>query len=395
MQYETIVPIGSVIDAVDMHGVRPEPFVPFAVRGPQFVETRDGTIIFIFEAKYHSQADEEPACKVLLRSHDGGRTWGEARMLKYDDIVIGGIPIYDEINDTLIYFARTREWKNGCEEDRLLNEQDQVDGKVLERFWVAKSPDNGLTWSDYREVFIDAPEEWRVKHCPTPGIGLQLKHQKDSARNGRLVIPANHIGSNEGGRNDFGAHVLVSDDFGESWRIGAVQAYVGGNECTMTELSDGTLILNCRTQASIPANKRLQSFSFDGCDSLVDHGPVETLFDPCCHGGFDSAVVGGREYVFFTAPSGELDPPFSCLGIMGRWGRREMMTLHVSCDGGRSYQPIAVLSPKDEMAAYSALYATKAGRLLCAWESGPEIGLYRDIKYMSFDLKELVKRIEE
>lgn len=35
------------------------------------------------------------------------------------------------------------------------------------------------------------------------------------------------------------------------------------------------------------------------------------------------------------------------------------------------------------------------GKLLCAWESGPEIGLYRDIKYRTFEIAELVKLCKE
>jgi len=33
---------------------------------------------------------------------------------------------------------------------------------------------------------------------------------------------------------------------------------------------------------------------------------------------------------------------------------------------------------------------TSTGTLLCAWESGPEDNLYRDIKYTRLDVAELV-----
>ena len=393
MTYETITPMGGVINAVDMHGQTTEPFVPFSVRCPQFIELKDGTLVYIVEAKYNSQADEEPACKLLMRSHDGGKTWGESRLLKYKGYPdsVGGVPIYDEVNDTLIYFGRTREWIPGMEQEgRLLNEYDQILGRVLERFWIAKSTDGGLTWSDFKETFIDAPEEWRVKNCPTPGIGIQLKNQKDPSKNGRLIVPSNHIGSNENGRNDFGAHVLVSDDFGDSWHISAIQDYVGGTECMLAELSDGTLILNARSQASIPANHYLQSVSLDGGDTFISNTAVESLYDPCCHSGFDSAVVDGKDYLFLTAPTGELGDPWPCLDVMGRWGKREMMTLYMSADRGQTYKAIRQLSPKDEFAAYSALLTTSTGTLLCAWESGPEDNLYRDIKFTRLDIAELV-----
>jgi hypothetical protein len=65
--------------------------------------------------------------------------------------------------------------------------------------------------------------------------------------------------------------------------------------------------------------------------------------------------------------------------------------LYASSDGGKTYKAIKQVSDKGVFAAYSALCVTKGGKLLCAWESGPEIGLYRDIKYTTFDLSELVK----
>ena len=387
MTYRTLTMMGTEINAMDMHGNPTEPFVPFSVRVPQFTELKDGTLLYCFQAKYNSQLDEEPCCQVMMRSCDGGNTWGEARLLTYKGAPLNmwGVPVYDEVNDALVYLGRTRHWKPGFEEDRLLTEEDQVKGRVDERFWVAKSADGGLSWSDYKEVVLDAPKDWRVQHCLTPGSGIQLKHQLDKSKNGRLVVPANHIGANEGGKNEFGAHVLISDDFGETWRTGAVQDYTGGNECLITELSDGTLILNCRGQGCIPANVRLQSISKDGGDTFAENGPVESLYDPCCHGGFTSGEAGGKEYVYCSLPTGELENPWSCLGVVGRWGKREKMMLYRSSDGGRTYNPVKQLSPQGEFAAYSALQVTRDGKLLCAWESGPENGLYRDIKYMMLD----------
>lgn len=230
-----------------------------------------------------------------------------------------------------------------------------------------------------------------VKNCPTPGVGIQLKNQKDPAKNGRLLLPANHIGSNENGRNDFGAHVLISDNFGDTWRIGAVQDYVGGNESMLTELSDGTIILNARSQASIPANHYLQSVSIDGGESFVSNTAVDDLYDPCCHAGFTGAVIDGKDYIFLLAPTGDLGNPWPILNVMGRWGKREAITLYMSADKGRTYKVLRQLSPKGEFAAYSALYTTSTGTMLCAWESGPADNMYRDIKFTRLDIAELVK----
>lgn len=394
MTYNTITPIGLTIEALDMLGKAVPPFVPFSVRCPQFIELKDGTLLYFFDAKYYEQSDEAESCKVMLRSHDGGQTWGEARVLEYDSLpfFLGGLPLYDAVRDTLIYFARSRHFKPEFAEDRLVTEQDQVLGRVDERFWVAKSRDGGLSWTEFCEVFLDAPADWRVQHCPSPGCGIQLLHQKDPAKNGRLVVPANHIIRPDDGPTSFGYHLLVSDDGGDSWRMGAVQNVGNGNECLAVERADGSLLVNARTLGGDPANLRLQSVSTDGGDSFSVGWPVETLYDPCCHAGFACAAVDGQEYLFFTAPSGELDPPWEFLNVVSRWGKREAMVLHMSADGGQTYRPLLQLSERGEFAAYSALCATADGKLHCAWESGPQIGLYRDIRYQVFDLKALVRQ---
>ncbi len=392
--YSTITPIGTTIEALDMKGKAIPSFVPFSVRCPQFIEWKNGVLLYFFEAKFYEQSDEAESCKVMLRSCDGGKTWGDARVLAYDGFpfYLGGLPIYDAMRDTLLYFARSRHFKAAYAEDRPVTEQDQVLGRVIERFWVSKSRDGGLSWSDFQEIFLDEPADWRVQHCPSPGMGIQLQHQQDPARNGRLVVPANHIIVHEDGRSSFGYHLLLSDDGGDSWRMGAVQNIGNGNECSAVEFSDGRLLVNARTHGGDPANLRLQSVSTDGGDRFVCGGPVETLFDPCCHAGFARAELDGQEYLFFSAPSGELDPPWEFLGIVSRWGKREAMMLHMSADGGQTYRPVQRLSEPGEFAAYSSLIATADGKLHCAWESGPQIGQYRDIRYQVLDLRTLVKQ---
>ena len=114
---------------------------------------------------------------------------------------------------------------------------------------------------------------------------------------------------------------------------------------------------------------------------------------PLCHAGFALAEVAGKEYIFFTSPTGGLGGPtdFFRTGMLQRWGVREALMLYASSDGGKTYKAIKQVSDKGIFAAYSALCTTKEGKLLCAWESGPEIGLYRDIKYRVFEIEELIK----
>ena len=332
-----------------------------------------------------------------MRSHDGGKTWGEMRLLKYENTpyeINGGTPIYDELHDTLILLARSRHFKPCFIEERAVSENDQICGKTYERFWISKSTDGGLSWSDYKEITIDGiPEHWTVQSCTTPGIGIQLKKQKDQVKNGRLIVPANHASLNSG-KNEFCAHILISDDFGETWRVGAYENYVGANESVAVELNDGTIVYSCRNQGGIPGNLRIQGFSYDGGETLENSKPLDTLYDPVCHAGISTVTVNSKEYIFFTEPSGELGEPFVLFGVPMRSGKRESLMLYASCDGGKTYKAIKQISEKGIFAAYSALCVTHERRLLCAWESGPELELYRDIKYTSFEIDELVKLCE-
>lgn len=393
MNYEVITSCDTEIQAYNMLGEAAESFTPFCVRCPRLLELNDKTLVYFFDAKYDSQLDEAPSCQIIMRSPDGGQTWSEARTMTDPEIpyTIGGAPVYDEANDNLIFFGRTRHWRPGKEENRPLSEQDQLHGKGAERFWISESTDGGLHWSPYQEIFIENTlENWTIQHCPTPGTGIQLKHQKDHRKNGRLIVPCNHAQTVDNAPV-WGAHLMYSDDFGKTWQMGGVIDYVGANESAITELADGTLVYNCRNQGGVPANLRIQGFSTDGGETFFDQTTIDTLPDPICHAGFAGTVVGGKQYIFLAAPSGELNPESLCFGQPIRWGNRERLILYASADGGKTYKAILQLCEKGEFAAYSALLAASDGRLLCAWESGPSIGMYKDIACKVLDLKELAK----
>lgn len=376
----------------DMHGKVITDFCPFAMRGPKFIQLKNGELLCFFSVKYTTQKDEEPGCPVLMRSSDEGETWGEPLLLIYDDAPfdIRVAPIYDELHDELVLLAWTRTWKSGCEQDHLLSETDMIEGRSHQHYWVTRSRDGGRTWSDYESVNIEGiPEEWTIKNFLAPIIGIQLHHQKETERNGRLVVGANHAQKN-GEQNEFRAHLILSDDFGKTWRIGAVQQWLGSNESIVVELKDGTLIHNCRNQGGEPQNRRIQGLSLNGGETFDESFAVETLFDPVCHAGFAKLDIDEEEYLFFTAPCSEHIRDRIEFGTPLKWGRRECLTLYGSKDGGRTYKKLKLITGENEFSAYSALYPLQSGRLLCAWETGPEMGQYRQVKYTIYSPEELL-----
>ena len=73
--------------------------------------------------------------------------------------------------------------------------------------------------------------------------GIQLKHQPaSSGKNGRLLVCCDHQDHYDqvnGNTTWSYSHVLISDDHGESWRIGGNSSRTT-NECALAELANGT-----------------------------------------------------------------------------------------------------------------------------------------------------------
>ena len=105
--------------------------------------------------------------------------------------------------------------------------KDPYKGRVL----LTWSDDEGVTWAPPRDLTGELP-----RFISGPGVGVQL-------RTGRLVIPGYWAPEpNVPSRSC----VVYSDDHGQTWRRGA---QVSGNtdESQAVELSDGDLMLNCRS----------------------------------------------------------------------------------------------------------------------------------------------------
>lgn len=392
MEYQVLDQAGSQEEVLNNQGKALPPMEVYAVRCPVLVQTKRGTILSFSNLKFGSQKDEAPSVTGLRRSFDGGKNWGPLQVFPMD---MCGQPVYDELRDTVVLLCRTRHWKPGCQQERLLTEMDQVEGRVDERFWVCKSTDDGTTWSEPREVFIHGLQEhWTIKCCPTPGSGIQLKRQKEPRKNGRLVYPCGWACMREG-YNEFRDYLLYSDDGGDTWQVGGILDCVGANEGTLTERQDGVIVLNCRNQGGTPGNLRIQGFSYDGGESfrMEETGMVDTLYDPICHGSLANCTVDGHEYLFISLPAGPLGEPYNAWAqrVQIREGVRECLTIYVSADGGRTYHKAKQMDEPGCFASYSHLLAMQDGRLLVAWESGPKIWQCKWNVYHMEDPRQLVR----
>jgi sialidase-1 len=311
-------------------------------RIPALVSLPDGDLLAFCEARRDSVNDHGKIDLVLRRSTDNGKTWSGLTIIHGEEgrITIGN-PVPIVARDGTIHLVF-------CRNNRL---------GLLHTF----STDRGQTWSKPREIF-DAkgnpglPDTVKVPmyavltkmlgndvqtFATGPGRGLQL-------RSGRLVVPMWYGGMIKvpftGPRLPAEAltaaamqelhptrpelrynGVIYSDDNGKTWRVGA-PGPMGTNETTVTELADGTLVLNARF---ITGTQRVISESKDGGQTFTEHRIDSTLIDVACQGSSLTAALPNNagEALLFCNPAVK--------GI--GFNRRAKLTLRLSRDGGRTW----------------------------------------------------------
>jgi sialidase-1 len=137
------------------------------------------------------------------------------------------------------------------------------------------SDDQGVTWTEPLDI-TEVARPASSNFAGTPGVGIQLRHG-DAA--GRLVIPLR-----KGPPASMHIYMLYSDDGGETWVQGVEVDNGSGNgtgdEVSIAELDDGTLILNARGNGS--PSYRLISRSIDGGRNWTTIELDDELITPTC-----------------------------------------------------------------------------------------------------------------
>ena len=129
--------------------------------------------------------------------------------------------------------------------------------------YLSFSDDDGLTWSEPKNMKDSCRNSSWGWYATGPGVGIQIKKGKFK---GRLVIPSNHSyddinGKIRNGPFNYGAHVLFSDNNGSSWEI-SDSIFPGCNESQIVELGNGDLMMNMRSYNN--QFSRAYSISSDG-----------------------------------------------------------------------------------------------------------------------------------
>lgn len=321
-------------------------------RIPSMVQTNEGTILAFAEARQNSRKDTGDINLVLRRSEDGGRTWGDI-ITVWDDAenVCGNpTPVVDRTTGRILLFST---WNNGQDVEKDIHARTSIDTR---RIFVLYSDDDGLTWSDAREITeaVKLPE-W-TWYATGPCHAIQLTKGK---LKGRIVVPCNHGVLGQGTHSQgTHSHVFYTDDGGETFHLGGCPEV--GNEATVAELKSGDLLLNMRgprTEDRVEKGAaRLAAVSHDGGETFAEPYSEHGLIEPVCNASIINYYKNGRttSTLLFSNPEHKT--------------KRKNMSVRQSDDSGKTWRTVCRLS--DLPAAYSDLLVLDNGDVAIFYETG-------------------------
>jgi len=321
----------------------------FMSRIPGIVTTKKGTLLAIFDARYKSKGDLQGDIDIgLTRSTDKGQTW-EPMQIVLDMGEWGGLPqrlngvsdpciLVDE-NTNEVYVAGL--WMYGLLDDngkfieglatkntkglhqhqwKKRGSQPGFDVKQSSQFIIAKSTDDGVTWSEPVNITsMVKKKEWWL-YAPAPGHGITLT-------DGTIVFPTQ-------GRDSEGksfSNIMWSKDHGKSWTASNPAYSPKVSESMAAQLSDGSIMLNMRdprNRNNTKVNGRRVCVTSDLGETWTEHPTSrKALIEPTCMASLHKHeyTENGekKSFLLFLNPSDH--------------AVRHKMTLKVSFDDGETW----------------------------------------------------------
>lgn len=318
-------------------------------RIPALVQANDGSIVVFAEARKNSGSDTGDIDLVARRSTDGGKTWSDIVTVWDDGENVCGnpCPVVDRETGRIILLST---WNNGKDTEKAIHARESEDTR---RVFVIHSDDNGVTWSDAKEITASVKDPEWTWYATGPCHAIQLQKGKYK---GRIIVPCNHGVFGKGTES----HVIYSDDNGETWAVGGCPGV--GNESTVAELRNGDIMLNMRGPRDEDRIEkgaaRLVAVSRDAGLSFDAPYPEPELIEPVCNASIVNYTRKGRltNTLLFSNPD--------------NMTKRVKMTIRQSDDSGRSWKSVCTLS--ELHAAYSDLLVLDNGDVAIFYETGPE-----------------------
>jgi sialidase-1 len=331
-------------------------------RIPAVVEAADESLLAFAEGRVQDCGDDGDVDLVLRRSTDGGESWGPVRVVLDGNGDTRGnpSPVVDRRTGRVV----------------LMSTFNPGDDDTVRRPFVQYSDDNGLTWSAAHSLADQVwRPEWDSWYATGPGHAIQLE---EGPHAGRLVIGGNHEGDQGRLR---GAHLMLSDDGGLTWRLGATDTRtensVKPQELSLVEVGHGAVYAAARDQYGDDGGNRAWAISRDGGESFQRSFQTDPdLVSPVVQGSvirFDRAAGAKQEEgrLLFSAPA----HPVS----------REVMTVRSSFDEGHTWQTwekgkVVHWGPS----AYSDMVQITADRVGLLYEAG-QSSPYEGIRFARFN----------
>ena len=321
-------------------------------RIPAIVRCQDGGLLAFAEGRVRGSGDAGDIDVVLKRSDDGGASWGALQVIAdHEEGTIGNpTPVVERASGDVVLVLT-------CAPDGASESEIRSGRKGRRDPWIMRSQDGGRSWSEPRSIADGAKSEaWRW-YATGPCHAIQLRGAPFA---GRLVVPVNHSLPGGAGNDQLGVHLLLSDDGGKSWRIGAIDDQnvgndvINPNETTLVELADGRLYVNARDQHGTSGATRAYTYSSDGGESFTHAFSEEpALLGPVCQASLIAAgSVEGETRLLFSGPSTP--------------GARARLAIRCSDDSGQHWKEQQVLH--EGPAAYSDLVSLGGRRFGCLFE---------------------------
>lgn len=296
---------------------------------------------------------------VLRRSVDGGRNWEPIQVVAD----MGGDSLNDpcavqlpESGRVLLMYQRFPQGYHARRMEHTEMADPGYGGPRNTQTFLVYSDDQGATWSEPRDITRSVRSE-DVISVGSPGVGVVLNR---GPHRGRILLPLYeviHLGDGE--ERYWRNRAAVSDDGGETWRVGErvpIDGLTGfGNECQLAELADGSIRMNARLQTG--ANRVAWSLSRDGGETWSPMREDDGLrATPCMTSLVGYQAEAGEEvWLLASLPNSETG--------------RQNGTLFVSRDEGASWTRERTIHPGGF--AYSSLAVLPGNRVACLFEKGP------------------------
>lgn len=293
-------------------------------RIPGLATTNNGTLIAVFDARYDSGRDLQGHMDIgIHRSEDGGESW-EPIQIVLDKGAWGGLPEkFNGVSDAgilvdrqsgTIYIAGL--WMHGLLDEQgnwienLTEESDQwdhqwrnkasqpgYDVRQTSQFLIVKSTDDGKTWSEPINITAQGKQKDWWLWAPAPGQGITLQ-------DGTLVFPTQ-------GRDEHGfpfSNITYSKDGGETWVSTNPAVKESTTECTVVELSDGSIMLNMRADDNrgdtTATNGRAVAVTNDlGLTWAVHPTSHHALPEPVCMASMLRHAYNDHSFLLFSNPN--------------------------------------------------------------------------------------------